>query len=66
MCFKMCMFYYYSGMARPIVQETVIIERTITQFPRGEGTWGSPEGQLGQREQGKIWARAFFSFYGTE
>lgn len=43
------MFYYYSGMARPIVQETVIIERTIAQFPRGEGTWGSPQGQLGGR-----------------
>lgn len=50
------MFYDYSGMTRPIVQETIVIERIIAGFPRGEGTGGSPGVSQEAEGQGKMWS----------
>lgn len=70
MCFNMymCMFCYYSCLARPIIQLTVVIERVVTQFPREESTWRRSLG-VSQEAEGvgeNVGKNLYFSFCGKE
>lgn len=62
------MFCYYSGSAMPVVQETIVIERIVTQCPREEGTWQQSPGvsQMAEGAGENVGKSLYFSFCGKE